>query len=188
MNIRLNLATRPLEGNRRFAAGATTIGTLGLIAMLILSWHAYAAWRADKAFRAEETRLEGEMNRLNAERGALEQFFNQPENTQRRERAAFLNSLIAQRAFPWTRIFMDLERSLPDGVRVVSIQPRLAGDHVELRLQVGASNDDGKLKFLRALESSGDFSAIEVLSDGRSERATDPDHIVLSLQARYSAS
>jgi Tfp pilus assembly protein PilN len=188
MNIRLNLATRPLEGNRRFAVGATTVGTLGLIAMLILSWHAYASWRADKAFRSEETRLEAEMNRLNADRSGLEQFFNQPENTQRRERAAFLNSLIAQRAFPWTRIFMDLERSLPDGVRVVSIQPRLAGDHLELRLLVGASNDEGKLKFLRALEGSGDFSAIEVLSDGRSERATDADHIVLSLQARYSAS
>src|ERR1700675_4583971 len=104
MIIRLNLATQPLESNRRFAVGATTIGTLGLLAMLFLSWHAYAAWRADKAFRADETRLEGEMNALQAERGALEQFFNQPAITQRRDRAAFLNSLITQRAFPWTRI------------------------------------------------------------------------------------
>jgi Tfp pilus assembly protein PilN len=188
MNIRLNLATRPLEGNRRFVVGATTIGTAGLIAMLILGWHAYGAWRADKAFRAEETRLEGEMNGLQVERDSLDQFFNQPAMTQRRDRAAFLNSLITQRAFPWTRIFMDLEKSLPEGVRVVSIEPRLVGDHLELRLLVGASTDEGKLKFLRALEGSGDFSAIEVLNDGRSERAADADHIVLSLQARYSAS
>ena len=188
MNIRLNLATQPLEGNRRFAVGATTIGTLGLLAMLFLSWHAYAAWRADKAFRADETRLEGEMNALRAQRGALEQFFNQPAIAQRRDRAAFLNSLIAQRAFPWTRIFMDLEQSLPEGVRVVSIEPRLMGDHVELRLVIGSLNDDVKLKFLRALEGSSDFSSIEVLNEGRSERATDSDHIVLSIQARYSAS
>ncbi len=188
MNIRLNLATQPLEGNRRFIVGATTIGTAALVAMLILSWHAYAAWRADKAYRAEETRLEGQMNALNADRGALEQFFNQPENVQRRERAAFLNSLIAQRAFPWTRIFMDLEQSLPEGVRVVSIEPRLVGDHLELRLQIGSANDEAKLKFLRSLEGSSDFSAIEVLNEGRSERATDADHIMLSLEARYSAS
>jgi Tfp pilus assembly protein PilN len=188
MNIRLNLATRPLEGNRRFAVGATTVGTLGLIAMLILSWHAYAAWRADKAFRAEETRLENEMNGLQADRATLEQFFNQPAITQRRDRAAFLNSLIAQRAFPWTRIFMDLEQSLPEGVRVVSIEPRLVGDHLELRLLIGTTNDEGKLKFLRALEGSSDFSGVEVLSEGRSERAADADRIVLSLQARYSAS
>jgi len=188
MNIRLNLATQPLEGNRRFAVGATTTGTLGLIAMLFLSWHAYSAWRADKTFRAEEARVEGEMTTLSAQRGALEQFFNQPAMTQRRDRAAFLNSLIAQRAFPWTRIFMDLEQSLPEGVRVVSIEPRLVGDHLELRLLIGSSNDEGKLKFLRALENSSDFSAIEVLNEGRSERPTDTDRIVLSLQARYSAS
>jgi Tfp pilus assembly protein PilN len=187
MNIRLNLATRPIESNRRFAVGATTIATVSLIAMLLLSWHAYAAWRADKAFRAEESRLQGEMNGLQADREMLQTFFNQPAITQRRDRAAFLNSLIAQRAFPWTRIFMDLEQSLPEGVRVVSIEPRLVGDHLELRLLIGTVDDQGKLKFLRALEGSSDFSAIEVLSEGRSERPTDADHIMLSLQARYSA-
>ena len=83
---------------------------------------------------------------------------------------------------------MDLEQSLPEGVRVVSIEPRLVGDHLELRLLIGTTNDEGKLKFLRALEGSSDFSSIEVLSEGRSERPTDADHIVLSLQARYSAS
>lgn len=187
MNIRLNLATKPLDSNRRFAAGATTIAVVGLLAMLVLSWQAYSAWRADKVYRAEEARLQAEMGRLQAERTVLESFFNQPESVQRRDRAAFLNSLIAQRAFPWTRIFMDLERSLPEGVRVVSIEPRLVGDHLELRLLIGSANDDVKLKFLRALENSGDFSAIEVLNEGRSERPTDADHVMLSLQARYSA-
>jgi Tfp pilus assembly protein PilN len=187
MNIRLNLATRPLVSNRRFAVGATTVGTVGLVAMFFLSWHAYAVWQADKVFRAQELRLEGEISGLRANRGVLEKFFNQPQSIQRRDRAAFLNGLIAQRAFPWTRIFMDLEHSLPDGVRVVSIEPRLVGDHLELRLLVGTSNDEGKLKFLRALEDSSDFSEIEVLTEARSARASDADQIMLSLRARYSA-
>ena len=187
MNIRLNLATKPLEGNRRFIVGAATIGTVGLISMFFLSWHAYTVWREEKSFRAEEVRLEAEMSQLHAERDALDQFFNQPEITQRRDRAAFLNSLIAQRAFPWTKIFMDLEQSLPEGVRVVSIEPRLVGDHLELRLLIGTATDEGKLKFLRALEGSNDFSAIEVLSEGRPERPGEGDHILLSLQAVYSA-
>jgi Tfp pilus assembly protein PilN len=187
MNIRLNVATRPVDSNRRFAAGATTIAIVGLLAMLFLSWEAYAAWRADRVYRAEEARLQVEMGRLQTDRGLLEAFFNEPENTQRRDRADFLNSLIAQRAFPWTRIFMDLEQNLPEGVRVVSIEPRLVGDHLELRLLIGSASDDAKLKFLRALEGSSDFSAIEVLNEGRSEHPTDADHIMLSLQARYSA-
>ena len=187
MNIRLNLATRPLDSNRRFAVGATTIGVVGLIAMLVLSWQAYSAWRADKLYRTEEARLQAEMSRLQADRSVIEAFFNQPDSAQRRDRAAFLNSLIAQRAFPWTRIFMDLEQSLPEGVRVVSIEPRLVGDHLELRLLIGSANDEAKLKFLRSLEGSSDFSAIEVLNEARSEHPTDADHIMLSLQARYSA-
>jgi Tfp pilus assembly protein PilN len=187
MNIRLNLATRPVDSNRRFAVGATTVAIIGLAAMLILSWQAYSAWRADRTVRAEDARIQAEMGRLQADRTVLEAFFNQPDNTQRRDRAAFLNSLIAQRAFPWTRIFMDLEQALPEGVRVVSIEPRLVGDHLELRLLIGSANDDAKLKFLRSLENSSDFSGIEVLNEGRSEHPTDADHIMLALQARYSA-
>lgn len=187
MNIRLNLATRPLESNRRFAVGATTIAIVGLLAMSMLSWRAYSAWRTEKVYQAEDARLQNEMSRLQADRSVLETFFNQPDVVQRRDRAAFLNSLIAQRAFPWTRIFMDLEKNLPEGVRVVSIEPRLSGDHLELKLVIGSASDDAKLKFLRALEDSGDFSAIEVLNEGRSERPTDSDRILLSLQARYSA-
>jgi Tfp pilus assembly protein PilN len=186
LKIRLNLATSPLETNRRFSVASVTVGVLGVAAMLFLAWHAYSVRRSDAAFRAEQTRLLADMDRMRAQRQELDAFFSQPETVQRRNLAIFLNSLIAQRAFPWTKIFMDLERSLPVGVRVVSIEPRLVGDHVELRLTIGALTDDGKLQFLHALENSSEFSQVEVLSETRSARATDSDHILLSLLAHYS--
>ena len=117
--------------------------------MLLLSWHAYSTWRADVAIRNQEAQLESDMQRLNGTAGRSGGIFNRPESVRRRELSSFLNGLIAQRAFPWTKIFMDLERSLPDGARVVSIEPKLAGDHLELQLLIGATNDDSKLKFLR---------------------------------------
>jgi Tfp pilus assembly protein PilN len=186
MNIRLNLATAPLESNRRFAVGAVAVGAVGLVAMLLLSWHVYGVWRADKVFRARQAQLAADTDRLRAERRDLDLFFNQPDNIQRRDLAAFLNGLIVQRAFPWTKIFADLEHSLPDGVRVVSIEPQLKGDHVELRLTVGASSDEGGLKFLRALEDSTEFSEIEVLNEARSSGNADADRVLVALQARYS--
>ena len=163
------------------------MGGLGVIAMLVLVWHAYSVWRSNNASRAEEAQLQRDMDAPAARARELEAFFNQPDTVQRRDRAAFLNSLIAERAFPWTKIFMDLERSLPVGVRVVSIEPTLADDHLELRLTIGALNDDGKLKFLKALENSTEFSQIEVLNETRSARAAESDPVLLSLQARYSA-
>ena len=60
---------------------------------------------------------------LQHQRQRLSTFFENADNVKRRQRAAYLNSLIQQRAFPWIKIFMDLERILPEGVRVVSIEP-----------------------------------------------------------------
>jgi hypothetical protein len=188
MKIRLNLATVPLEGNRRFAVGAASAAVVGLAALFLLAGRAYQVWRADTDFRVEQAQIESDMARLRGERRELEQFFSRPETVQRRDLAAFLNSLIAQRAFPWTRIFMDFERSLPPGVRVISIEPRLVDDYVQLRLTVGAASDDGKLQFLRTLETSKAFSRIEVQGERRADRPGESGEIVLVLQARYSAS
>jgi Tfp pilus assembly protein PilN len=126
------------------------------------------------------------MQGLRRRRSDLESFFNRPETVQRRELSAFLNGLIAQRAFPWTQIFMDLERNLPDGVRVVSIEPRLADDHLELKLTIGAKTDEGKLRFLRALEDSRSFSDVEVLGETRAGGRSGDDQVLMALNARYS--
>ena len=186
MKVRLNLATQPLESNRRFALAAVVVGSVGLVAMFLLSWHAYSNWRSDVDLRKEQAQLQRDMQQLNSHRSDLESFFNRPDSVRRRELSSFLNGLIAQRAFPWTKIFMDLERSLPDGVRVVSIEPKLTGDHLELQLLIGATNDDNKLKFLKTLEDSGDFSQIQVLSETRSDKPADLDHVKLAIIARYS--
>ena len=155
--------------------------------MALLSWNVYSVRRANTAIRLEQARMESDMQTLRRQRTELEAFFNRPETIQRRDLSAFLNGLIAQRAFPWTQIFMDLERSLPDGVRVVSIEPRLAEDHLELRLTIGAKTDEGKLKFLKSLEDSRAFSDIQVLGENRTGRSGE-DQVMMNLNARYSVS
>jgi hypothetical protein len=189
MKSRLNLATVPLEGNRRFAVGAASAAVVGLAAFFLLGQRAYEVWRAETNFRVEQQQIDADMDRLRRERTDLEQFFSRPDTVQRRDLAGFLNSLIAERAFPWTRIFMEFESSLPAGVRIVSIEPRLVDNYVQLRLTVGASSDASKLEFLRTLESSKSFSHIQVEGERRGDSpAGDSGEIVVLLQARYSAS
>jgi type IV pilus assembly protein PilN len=186
MKVRLNLSTSPLESNRRFALGATVIGTIAIVALLVLSYRTYSVWHSDNALRARQDALAIQIGRLQQQRQGLADFFENTETVQRRQRAAYLNSLIQQRAFPWIKIFMDLERILPEGVRVVSIEPKLAGDTVQLTFLVGAMSDESKLKFLKALEKSPEFSHIELLSESRPVRAEETDRVMLSLQAQYS--
>ena len=186
MKVRLNLATSPLESKRRFAVGASVAGSLAVLGFFLLSWNAYAVWRADKVFRARQTALENQIATLQQRRQSLEKFFDQPETVRRRERAAYLNALIQQRAFPWIKIFMDLERILPEGVRVASIEPKLSGGNVQLRFAVGALTDEGKLQFLKTLERSPEFSDIRLLNESNATRPDQGDRVVLELQAQYS--
>jgi type IV pilus assembly protein PilN len=186
MKVRLNLSTSPLESNRRFALSSGVIGTIALVALLVFSYRTYSVWKSDKVLRARQDALELQIARLQQQRQELSQFFENPQTVQRRQRAAYLNSLIQQRAFPWIKIFMDLERILPEGVRVVSIEPKLEGDTLQLTFLVGALSDESKLKFLRALEKSPEFSHIELLTETRPVRADQSDRVMLSLQAQYS--
>jgi type IV pilus assembly protein PilN len=186
MKVRLNLATSPLESNRRFAVGASVIGSLAVLGLLLLSWNAYRVWRVDKVFRTRQAALENQIAVSQQRRQTLASFFDKPETVKRRERAAYLNALIQQRAFPWIKIFMDLESILPEGVRVVSIEPKLSGDNVQLRFVVGALTDEGKLKFLKTLETSPEFSHIQLLNESSASRADQSDRVLLELQAQYS--
>ena len=187
MKVRLNLSPSPLESNRRFGLGATVIGTIAIAALFFLSYRTYSDWRSEKALRSRQDSLEIQIGKLERQRKDLSAFFENQQTVERRQRAAYLNALIQQRAFPWIRIFMDLERILPEGVRVVSIEPKLAGDNVQLTVQVGAISDESKLKFLKALEGSPEFSHIELLSESRPARPEQADRVMLSLQAQYSA-
>jgi Tfp pilus assembly protein PilN len=186
MKVRLNLSTSPLVSNRRFTLGASVIGGLAFVFLLLLSQRAYSIWSSDKIYRARQGALESQVSTLERQRQGLATFFEGSDNVKRRQRAAYLNSLIQQRAFPWIKIFMDLEQILPDGARVVSIEPKLVGDDVQLKVQVGAASDESKLKFLKALENSAQFSHIELLSESRPARPEQSDRVVLELQAQYS--
>ncbi len=186
MRIRLNLATSPLENDHRFVFGAAIIAAVGVIAFVGLSWKAYSVRASNQARRAEISSIQNEVNSLSARRQDLESFFNNTNILEVRDRSAYINGLIQERSFPWTRIFMDFESVLPEGVRIVNINPKLVAGHIELHMNIGAASDEAKLKFLRALETSKSFSHIALTSESRPQRPNDADHVYLDLIAWYA--
>jgi hypothetical protein len=82
-------------------------------------------------------------------------------------------------------MFMDLEHVKPAGVRLLSVSQKMVKGNMEVRLKVGASSDDAKLKFLRALESSKAFGKVILLSDQQgTQNGGDPD--VFEIAAIYT--
>lgn len=186
MRLQLNLATAPQPNNRPFLAYSALIGTLGVLALASLSFAAFRSWHANRELRTEMARWEDSIRRDQQRQRALAAEFRAPAAQQVLDRSAFLNSLIDERSFPWTKIFMDLEDTLPPGVRVVSISPRLVNGRAAVTLEVGATDDDGKIRFLQAIEKSKMFSGMVVTSERRSDQAASPDKIVLNLTVWYS--
>jgi type IV pilus assembly protein PilN len=162
MRVRLNLATRALETHRRFLAGAGLTAVFAGLAFLGLGWHVYSARKVDAELRARTERTRQELAGLEAQRKDLERYFSQKDIANLHDRAAFINTILDARSFNWTLMFMDLERILPGGVRVISIEPRQVAGHVELKLTVGAISDEAELKFLHALEESKEFTEVQV--------------------------
>ena len=170
MKVRLNLATNPLQTHRKFLAVSGFIGAVAWIIFLALAGHVYSVRRSNAALRARANGVRQEMVGLMRQRDELENFFKEERNARLNERSTFLNSLIDEQSLNWTQMFMDLEKILPSGVRLVSIDPGHEKGQVLVKLQVGAISDEAKLKFFRALENSPAFRDFQEISEKYSEQ------------------
>ncbi len=190
MRVRLNLATKVLQTHRRFLVGASFAAFFAGSAFLGLGWYVYTARKADAEMRARTERTRLEMNKLESQRKDLERYFAQKDIAELHDRAAFINTILDARAFNWTLMFMDLERILPGGVRLISIEPKQVGGRVEVKLTVGTMNDEAELKFEHALEESKAFTEVRIQHVGSPNSAGNQvaDQKVVQLTTVYSRS
>lgn len=191
MKLNINLATHPLENKRSFLAFASVVGIAEIVAFVLLSHTAYASWRSSRDLRAEIAGYRSQIHAEMQKQQELRTYFQTPKAAEVLGRAAFLNSLIDERGFPWTKVFMDIEQTLPPGVRVVSIEPRLVDNRAKVTLVVGADSDQNMIKFLQALEKSKVFSGMEVKEERYASReatgvrGTAADKVQASLTVWY---
>src|ERR1700676_2505461 len=159
MKISINLATHPfVELRPLFARLKLAMGALVLTAIALGFWLHHVDVRAN-AEQAQIDALQSQTEALQTERRNNEARMRQTQNRAVLERSQFLNDLFAGKSFSWTSVMMDLERVLPPGVQVTSIEPVIAADHeVSIRLRVNGDRDR-VVEFMRNLERSQRFRA-----------------------------
>jgi type IV pilus assembly protein PilN len=159
MRISVNLATRPfVELRPLFARLRLAMGVLAVLAVGFGFWlHALNA-KASVA-EAKMNDLKAKTTQFQLERAANEARMQQPQNMAVLERSQFLNAVFARKSFSWTAVMMDLEKVLPTGVQVTSIEPAITkeGD-VNIRLRVSGDRDRA-VQLVRNLETSQRFLA-----------------------------
>jgi type IV pilus assembly protein PilN len=159
MRISINLATRPfVELRPLFARLRVAMAALTVVAVALgLTLHHFTV--KARAEQAQMDVLTGETAALESERQKNEARMREPQNRAVLERSRFLNDLFASKSFSWTSVMMDLERVVPAGVQVTSIEPVMTPSH-DVNIQLRVSGDrDRSVDLVRNLERSERFLA-----------------------------
>ena len=100
------------------------------------------------------------------------------------DRSQFLNDLFARKSFSWTAVMMDLERVLPAGVQVTSIEPAITAEgDVNIRLRVSGQRDLA-VDLVRNLEHSQRFLAPHL--NNETSQTKEPNGLTPVVQIRRS--
>lgn len=160
MRIPINLASQPFRRDRPVLIAATLLGLvlLGLLGALISLNLLQRGQQADT--RRSIDQLQQQIRALSAEQAKLDAVLRKPENAEVLERSIFLNALLYRKGISWTRIFADLEKTVPHNVRIISIRPTVnAQNQVTLDMTVGTESPEPLIALLKSLESSPLFGS-----------------------------
>jgi cell division protein FtsB len=185
MYVRLNVATQPLLSHRRFFVGAAIFGLLAGVLCIWLAWKFHDVRKAQAQYRVKADKLQSEMNALLEQRTALKSFYDREENRNLQDRAKFIDAVVEADAFNWTKMFMDLEHTLPPGVHVVRIEPTLDRGAVSVKFQAGAASEEAKVQLEEAFEQSRSFSHFALYSESMPKPGS-TDALLLDFSVIYT--
>lgn len=182
----LNLSTRPFKPYR-----AANFGLLILLLVLIavsagqfLSYQDFSSKAAvsrqiEQEVKANTDRLSSDLQKLNAK-------MTSGNATAKLSEVELLNQLLVRKSFSWTRVFANLEKVMPENVRLLSLRPFLAEDgRIGLTMDIrGRSLNDANV-FLRTLEDSEIFSEV-ALAVQENIASTPSTEVEFALSAFYT--
>jgi len=156
--LRTNLSTRPFYNERAVQVA------LGVIVALVIGVTAFNVMQlmqltgSQRTLGAHAVESEREAARLRSEAAAIRAQINARELQVVANAAREANGIIDQRAFSWSELFDQLEKTLPDDVRIRAVDPSLSPDgQFVVQISVQARRSEDVDAFIEALEKTGSF-------------------------------
>jgi type IV pilus assembly protein PilN len=180
--LRTNLSTRPFYNERvaQIALGAAALLILGLTAFNVVELRSLADRHAGLLGRVDEAERQAAKLRVDADRARRS--VNREELERVAAAAREANTLIGQRTFSWTELLNRLETTLPDDVRLQSIQPATDKQgNLTIAMVVFGRRAEDIEQFIERLEATGAFQHVVSLSE-----TTNPQGLLeVSLEGWY---
>lgn len=167
MRLNINLATQPYEDVRKFLAKWGLLTLVLAAATALVVFIAVRNWRDSRSINAQISDLQQKMDALDKDRATAIATLNEPGNKTVADKSRFLNEAIQRKSVSWTRIFMDLEGLMPNGLHVVSIKPEFTkrDNRLGLRLEVGGTSHEKAIELVRRMEESPNFKQATLVSE-----------------------
>lgn len=160
MSTKLNLASNPFR-NRALPWTVTAVITLvSIVALLLIAKSTFQTNAKTLETQRKVDVLQKETETLTRKAKEIEIAL----TPEQKKELKYSHALVDRKRFSWSRLFADLEASLPGGVRVTRIQVkevRMEGDRAvaDLELVVASKNSSTVTEMIQEMESQGVFSA-----------------------------
>jgi Tfp pilus assembly protein PilN len=165
MKFPVNLATKAFRQDRPILLASAAVGVLMAASLALLISLAVTDRGRSAETRRVIARVDRQLDRAAAEQGRLDALLRRPENAEVLERSLFLNALLYRKGISWTKVFSDLEKTLPPNVRIINIRPQVVSEsQVYLEMWVGAESPQPVVDMLLRLEASEAFGATTLYS------------------------
>ena len=155
--LRTNLSTRPFYNER---AVQVILGVFVVLVVAVTAFNVVQLIRltdSQRTLGAHAVESEREAARLRSEAAAIRAQINAKELEIVTSAAREANSIIDQRAFSWSELFDQLERTLPDDVRITAVEPSLKEGQFVIQFSVQARRSEDVDQFIESLEKTGNF-------------------------------
>jgi hypothetical protein len=182
--LRANLSTRPFY-NDRLVRVVLALVSIAAVALSAFNVSAVIRLRSrDAEVRQQTEAAERDANRLQAEARRIRQTINREQLAAVQTAAEEANRLIDQRAFSWTDLFNQFEKTLPAEVRIAAVTPQVdTNGRMVVSVTVVSRRVEDLDGFIEALEKTGAFEG--VLS--RQEQAQEDGTLRSVIQGYYNA-
>lgn len=180
--LRGNLATRPFYNERAVHGWLLAVAIVLAVATVFNVTRVLKYSRSDTRLATQASTDEARAADLRRQAVRLRAAVDPKQLEFKAGEARVANELIDRRTFSWTELFNRFETTLPDEVRIASVQPHLDKDKgIVLRVHVFSRGVADVNQFIENMEKTGAFARI--LS--RDEHPTDKGEFEADLEALY---
>jgi hypothetical protein len=181
--LRTNLSTRPFYNDRAVRAVLLALAIVAAAATAFNAIRIITLMSSESTLGTNEASARREAARLRREATRIRSQINQEELDVVAAAAREANALIDRRAFSWTGLFTHFESTLPEDVRIRSVQPRLEQGVFAVTMTIEARRAEDVDAFIEALEGTGRFTDVLPLV----QLTTEEGLLETTIEGRYAA-